>query len=161
GAGDVDGALALYEKAIDADADMLAAYDKAIPLWLQAHRWAEASRYLERATARHPGFAHAWYALGYVYRQGRRWDAAIAASEEAVGLEAGDAPPWFGLAQSYEAAGRAADAVRAYRAYRALEHDPARASFRADARAAIARLLGAPADWRDAVIRLGLDGGDA
>jgi tetratricopeptide (TPR) repeat protein len=159
-AGDIDGALGRYVKAIDADPDMLDAYDKAIPLWLDVKRWDEAAKYLERATSRHPEFAHAWYALGYVYRQTHRWDAAIAAYEESAALQAGDAAPWFGLAASYESAGRAADAVRAYRTYRALERDPARASFRADARAAIARLLGPPADWRDAIVRVALDGSD-
>jgi tetratricopeptide (TPR) repeat protein len=159
-AGDKDGALDRYRKAIDADPDLLAVYDKAIPLWFDSRRWTEAAAYLERATARHPSFAHAWYALGFVYRESRRWDAAIAAYQESVALEAGDAEPWWGLAASYEGAGRAADAVRGYRTYRALEHDAARLRFRAEARAAIARLLGPPTDWRDAVWRLALDGGD-
>jgi tetratricopeptide (TPR) repeat protein len=159
-AGDKDGALARYVKAIDADADMLGAYEKAIPLWLEVKRWDQGERYLERVTARHPDFAAAWYALGYIYRQERRWDAAIAAYQESTALQAGDAAPWFGLAASYEGDGRAADAVRAYRRYRALERDPARAAFRADARTAIAQLLGPPADWRDAAIRLALDGAD-
>jgi tetratricopeptide (TPR) repeat protein len=158
-AGDKDGALDRYVKAIDADPDMLDAYEKAIPLWLEVKRWDEGAKYLERATARHPDFAAAWYALGYVYRQQRRWDAAIAAYQESTALQAGDAAPWFGLAASYEGAGKRADAVRAYRTYRELERDPARASFRADARTAIARLLGPPADWRDAALRLALDGG--
>jgi tetratricopeptide (TPR) repeat protein len=159
-AGDKDGALARYQKAIDDDPDLLAAYDDAIPLWLDGKRWTDATTYLERATARHPDFAHGWYALGFVYRQERRWDSAIAAYEESTGLQPADAAPWYGLAASYDGGGRAADAVRAYRAYRARERDPARAQFRADSRAAIARLLGPPADWRDAVLRLALDGGD-
>ena len=159
-AGDKDGALDRYVKAIDADPDMLDAYEKAIPLWLEVKRWDEGAKYLERATVRHPDFAAAWYALGYVYRQQHRWEAAIAAYQESTALQAGDAAPWFGLAASYEGAGRGADAVRAYRTYRGLERDPARAQFRADARAAIARLLGPPADWRDAALRLALDGAD-
>ncbi len=159
-AGDKDGALARYRQAIDDDADLLAAYDKAIPLWLDGQHWPEAAKYLERATARHPSYAHGWYALGYVYRETRRWAAAISAYQEATALEAGDAAPWWGLAASYEGAGRAADAIAAYRTYRALEHDPARASFRRDGRAAIDRLAGPPSDWRDAVWRIVLDGGD-
>ncbi len=159
-AGDKDGALDRYVKAIDADPDMLEAYTKAIPLWLEVKRWDEGAKYLERATARHPDFAAGWYALGYVYRQQHRWDAAIAAYQESTALQAGDAAPWFGLAASYDGAGRGADAVRAYRRYRGLERDPARAQFRADARAAIGRLLGPPADWRDAALRLVLDGAD-
>jgi tetratricopeptide (TPR) repeat protein len=159
-AGDKDGALDRYRHALDADPDMIAVYDKAIPLWIAGGRWAEAATYLERATLRHPGFAHAWYALGYIYRQERRFEAAIAAYQESTALQAGDSEPWFGLAASYEAAGRGPDAIVAYRTYRRLERDPARASYRRDARAAIDRLLGAPADWSDALWRLVLDGGD-
>jgi len=159
-AGDRDGALERYRKAIDADPDLLAAYDKAIPLWLDGKRWTEAARYLERATVRNPGFAHAWYALGYVYREERRFDAAIGAYQESTALQAGEAAPWFGLAAAYEGARRVPDAVHAYRTYRRLERDPARAAFRRDARAAIARLLGPPADVSDAVLRLVLDGGE-
>ena len=159
-AGDKDGALARFEKAMSDDPDLLAAYDAAIPLWLEGKRWTEAATFLERATARHADYAAGWYALGFVYRQEQRWDRAVAAYEESTGLQPGDAAPWYGLAASYEGAGRAGDAVRAYRAYRVRERDPAKAQFRADARAAIARLLGPPADWRDAVLRLALDGGD-
>ena len=159
-AGDKDGALARYVQAIADDPDLLAAYDDAIPLWLEGKRWTDAAAYLEKATARHPDFAHGWYALGFVYRQQQRWDRAVAAYEESTGLQPSDAAPWYGLAASYDGAGRAADAVRAYRIYRVRERDPAAARFRADARAAIARLLGPPADWRDAVLRLALDGGD-
>jgi tetratricopeptide (TPR) repeat protein len=159
-AGDRDGALARYEKAMDDDPDLLDAYDAAIPLWLDGKRWTEATTYLERATVRHGDYAAGWYALGFVYRQQQRWDRAVAAYEESTGLQPGDAAPWYGLAASYEGAARRGDAVRAYRAYRARERDPARAKFRADARAAISRLLGPPADWRDAVLRLALDGGD-
>jgi tetratricopeptide (TPR) repeat protein len=158
-AGDKEGALDRYRKAMDADPDLVDAYDKAIPLWLDTKRFDEAAKYLERATARHPELGHAWYALGYIYRQGQKWDAAIAAYEESVALQQGDPAPWWGLASSYEAAGRAGDAVRAYRTYRVLERDPAHARFRVDARAAITRLLGAPTDWRDAALRVALDGG--
>jgi protein O-GlcNAc transferase len=159
-ANDKDGALALYRKALDADPDLLAAYDKAIPLWLDGKRWAEATMYLERATSRNPSFAHAWYALGFVYRQERKFPAAIAAYQEATALQAGDAAPWFGLAMSFEGAHQADDAVHAYRVYRTLERDPARLSYRRDARAAITRLLGPPATLTDAAYRLIVDGGD-
>jgi tetratricopeptide (TPR) repeat protein len=160
-AGDRDGALARYRAAISEDPDLLPAYDHAVVLWFETQRWAEAVRYLERATTRHPEWAHGWYSLGFVYRKTGQLEAAIFAYEECAAMRPGDADPWYGLAVARELSGDLTGAMRAWRRYVALEVDPAKAAYRAEARRAIDRLLGPPRDWTDAFVRALVDGGAA
>jgi predicted Zn-dependent protease len=150
-AGDADGALVRYEKALAIDPDRLAVYDRAIPLWVAGEEWADAMTWLEKATLRDPHYAAGWYALGYVYRRTGRIAAAVLAYAEFVALRPDDSAGRFGLAVSHELADDGAAAIRAYRRYLALEQDPARAAYRAEARAAIERLTPAPASWTDAL----------
>lgn len=158
-AGDRDGALARYREAIAEDPDLMAAYDHAVPLWFETQRWAEAARYLERATTRHPEWAYGWYSLGYVYRKTGQLEAAVMAYEECAAMRPTEADPWYGLAVSHELSGDVTNAVRAWRRYLVLERDDAKAAYRAEARRAVDRLLGPPRGWGDAFVRAVVDGG--
>jgi len=160
-AGDRDGALVRYRAALAEDVDLLVVYDHAIPLWFEAGRWVEAARYLERATARHPEWAHGWYALGFIYRKTDRPAAAALAYQEYIALRPGEAEPWYGLAVSHELEGATPRAVWAWRRYLALERRTDLSSFRAEAHHAIERLLGPPRGWREGVRRFLIDGGGA
>jgi tetratricopeptide (TPR) repeat protein len=160
-AGDRDGALGRYRVAIGEDPDLLTIYDHAVPLWIEAQRWDEATRYLERATVRHPDWAHGWYTLGFLYRKTSKPMAAALAYQECAALRPGDASPWYGLAVAHEMLGDGPSAVRAWRRYRKLERDPERASYRAEASRAIDRLLGPPATAAAAARRALVDGGAA
>jgi protein O-GlcNAc transferase len=160
-AGDRDGALARYRVAIGEDPDLLTIYDHAVPLWIDAQRWDEAMRYLERATMRHPDWAHGWYTLGFLYRKTNKLMAAVLAYQECAALRPGDASPWYGLAVAHELLGDGPGAVRAWRRYRALERDPARAAYRGEATRAVDRLLGPPPSVAAAARRALVDGGAA
>jgi protein O-GlcNAc transferase len=160
-AGDRDGALARYRVAIGEDPDLLTIYDHAVPLWIDAQRWDEAMRYLERATMRHPDWAHGWYTLGFLYRKTNKLMAAVLAYQECAALRPGDASPWYGLAVAHELLGDGPSAVRAWRRYRALERDPARAAYRGEATRAVDRLLGPPPSVAAAARRALVDGGAA
>jgi protein O-GlcNAc transferase len=160
-AGDRDGALARYRVAIGEDPDLLTIYDHAVPLWIAAQRWDEAMRYLERATMRHPDWAHGWYTLGFLYRKTNKLMAAVLAYQECAALRPGDASPWYGLAVAHELLGDGPGAVRAWRRYRALERDPARAAYRGEATRAVDRLLGPPPSVAAAARRALVDGGAA
>lgn len=149
-AGDAKAALAEYQKALALDPDRRAVYDKAIPLWIAGEDWPDATTWLEKATLRDPRYAQAWYALAYVYRRTARVAAAVGAYEEYVMLRPDDAAGRLGLAIADEMADDRDGALAAYRRYLRLETDPARATYRAQARAAIERLTPAPATWSDA-----------
>lgn len=146
-AGDADGALAAYEKALARDPDRLAIYDRATPLWIGQKRWTAAMTWLEKATLRVPQYAAGWYALGYVYRRTGRVVAAVLAYEAYAALRPGDAAGRFGLAVARELGDQPDAALRDYRRYLALETDAARSGYRTAARAAIERLTPAPASW--------------
>jgi tetratricopeptide (TPR) repeat protein len=150
-AGDVSGALARYQKALAQDPDRLDVYDKAVPLWIAAEDWTDATTWLEKATLREPRYAAGWYALGYVYRRTGRIAAAVGAYQEYVALRPQDAAGRFGLAVAAEIAGDRAAALASYRRYLAMEHDASRSGYRAEARIAIERLTPAPATWAEAL----------
>jgi tetratricopeptide (TPR) repeat protein len=90
---DVEAALEHFEEAIDQDVDTLEAYEAAIPLWIQTGRLTQMRKRLERVTARHPRFAPAWYALGYVYRQEGRHKVAVMAYRSYASLRPGEPAP--------------------------------------------------------------------
>ncbi|MCB9561711.1 MAG: tetratricopeptide repeat protein [Kofleriaceae bacterium] len=150
-AGDRRGALDAYEDALRRDADRRVVYDRATPLWIAEGAWADGVAWLEKATLRQPRYAAGWYALGYLYRRTGQIAAAVGAYQEFLALRPGDPSGTFGLAIALELADRPTDAARAYRRYLAVERDPARDPYRAQARAAIDRLVPAPANWRDAL----------
>lgn len=150
-AGDADGALAKYEKALTRDPDRLAIYDRATPLWIGAERWSVAIAWLEKATLREPDYAAGWYALGYLYRRTGRVAAAVLAYEEYAALRPNDAAGRFGLAVAREVADQPEAALADYRRYLAIELDASRATYRAQARAAIERLSPAAASWQAAL----------
>jgi tetratricopeptide (TPR) repeat protein len=158
-AGDHAAALAKYEAALDTDPESPDGYDRAAPLWLEAGALDTAIRYLERAAARHPEWPTVWYSLAYVYRRQHRSAAALGAYAEYVRLRPSDPAPYYGIAVLQEEAGAAAAAVAAYRRYRALEADPTRAEFRAQAARAIERLAPRQPRWQEHAIRLLADGG--
>ncbi len=153
-AGDPRGALTLYVKALTRDPDRLEAYDRATPLWIAAQAWDDARAWLEKATLRQPRYAAGWYALGYVYRRTGRHAAAVGAYQEYTVLRPGDAAGRFGLAVALELADQRDAAARAYRRYLASERDPARAAYRAQARAALDRLVVVPTTWRGALLAI-------
>ena len=144
--GDEAGALRPYEKALGRDPTEGglrpgARVDR-------GERWTAAIAWLEKATLREPRYAAGWYALGYVYRRTGRVAAAVLAYEAYVALRPGDAAGRFGLAVARELDDQLDAAVADYRRYLASEADPARSSYRAQARTAIDRLTPAPASWR-------------
>jgi tetratricopeptide (TPR) repeat protein len=139
-AGELDAAVALYQRALAADADYLPAYEAAAPLWFSRGEHERAARELERATLRHPRFAFGWYALAYAYRRLDRPALAITAYESFLALRPRDAAGHYGLAVASLQAGRAETARRAFERYLELETDPARASFVARARRELAAL---------------------
>lgn len=159
--GDHPGALAKYEAALEADPDAANPYERAMPLWLEADAIDSAAHYLERGARRHPEWPSLWYSLGYVYRRLHQTDNALEAYAQYVLLRPGDPAPYFGIAVLQDEAGATDAAVAAYRRYRALEHDPARADFRKQALRAIGRLAPWQPRWEDYTVRLLVDGGDA
>ena len=151
-AGDDDGALRAYEKALARDPDRLAIYDRATPLWIGHERWTAATAWLEKATLREPRYAAGWYALGYVYRRTGRVAAAVLAYEAYLALRPGDAAGRFGLPVARELDDQPEAALADSRRYLAIETDPARDGYRAQARAAIERLTPEPASWDAALV---------
>jgi cytochrome c-type biogenesis protein CcmH/NrfG len=140
-------ALALLEQSIAADADYLPAHDAAIPLWIGAGQIARMVVHLERATARHPGYAAGWYALGFAYRQQGRDAIAVLAYQSYLALRPGDAAAWFGYAMALDAVGRPEPARAALSRYLDLERDPANAAFVIEARRRLERVDRRAARW--------------
>lgn len=128
-ASDATVALARFEEAIDEDVDALAAYEAAIPLWIEAGQLTRMRDRLERVTSRHPRFAAAWYALGYVYRQEGRAKVAVLAYRTYVSLRPSNPAVYFGLGMAYQASGELDHAERSFLRYVRMETDPARAEF--------------------------------
>jgi tetratricopeptide (TPR) repeat protein len=159
--GERGAALAKYEAALDADPDTVAAYDRAMPIWLEVESIETAARYLERGAVRHPEWPQLWYSLAYIYRRQHKVEDALAAYGEYILLRPTDPAPYYGLAVLHEEAGAPASAVTAYRRYRVLEHDPTRADFRRQALRSIERLAPLAPRWQDYAIRLVADGGGA
>jgi len=159
--GDRVGALAKYEAALEADPDATAPYERAMPLWLETDAIDTAQHYLERGATRHPEWPSLWYSLAYIYRRQHRTDTALEAYAQYVLLRPSDPAPYFGIAVLQDEAGATDAAVSAYRRYRALEGDPTRADFRAQALRAIDRLAPRPTTWPGNALRLLVDGGNA
>jgi tetratricopeptide (TPR) repeat protein len=138
--GKADGALELYERAMEADPDYLLAYEAAAPLWLSLGRDDVVISRFERVTLRHPDYPFGWYTLAYAYRRAGRLEHAVMAYETCIDLLPDEAEPHFGLAMAHKKAGRPAAALAAFERYIELENRPARAAYVNQARAEIEAL---------------------
>lgn len=76
----------------------------------------------ERAAKLHPRFPDTHYERGLTLEAAGRTEQAVAAFEATLELERNHLPSWFRLARLYRALGRDADAVRAEKIHRTLNH---------------------------------------
>jgi len=84
--------------------------------------WADAEVYYRQAIAASPTLAGAWNNLGVVLMQQQNYLEATNAFRRAADLLPGDPTPYENLGLTYQRAGYAADALRAYEL--SLERDP-------------------------------------
>lgn len=139
-AGDLEGAIDAWQRAIEASPGTASAYEALGKLQLEAGRAPEAVRTFERMVEALPEHPRARTHLGFALRKaGRHREAAEAyrAQTEAT-PEAPD--PWFGLGESFRQLGDKSGALRAYRRYVKLESRPSEAEWVARANEEIAKL---------------------
>lgn len=100
-----EAAIEAYRAAFAADPAMVKAARSLGFLLAGRRRFAEAERYLERATALAPEEAYTWFNLGFVRdAEGHRVEA-VAAFKEAVRLRPTLDQAWYGLGQAQAALG--------------------------------------------------------
>lgn len=121
-------ALSLYERAVEAAPERVAARDALGSVLLAVGRVQEALEQYEWVAQHAPESASSWYGLGVAYERAGRTEDAIAALEHAVQLAEDSAQSQFKLGSLLAGAGRESDALAAYA--RAIELEPWRAHFR-------------------------------
>lgn len=96
--GDVEGALATFEKALEIDADFEPALSKKANVLVRLRRLGESPAAFKRLLDAHPTSAVAWVNYGYVLKTLGRFGEAVAAYRTAAALEPSNGSTWWNLA---------------------------------------------------------------
>jgi tetratricopeptide (TPR) repeat protein len=134
-AGDLDGAIAAHEAALERDPSLIQAHANLISLHGRAGNWSKAEQHY-RAVVRSGGAgAEPYYDYGVLLGLQQKWDLAIDAYRQALALNPMHANAQNNLGQALEQQRKLADAAAVYR--QAVQHHP---GFRL-ARFNLARML--------------------
>jgi tetratricopeptide (TPR) repeat protein len=125
-AGDLDAAVAAYERALADSPDFALARNELGTALFRLGRLDEAITEFEHAVRLDADYATAWFNLAFASRRAERWETAIDAYRRHTELRADEPDAYHGLAESLAAAGRKAEAADAYEAYAQRENRPAR-----------------------------------
>ncbi|MGD1996307.1 MAG: tetratricopeptide repeat protein [Anaerolineae bacterium] len=120
--GDLEGAIAAYERAVELDPEDVSLYVPLVRLLTLEGRNAEAIEWGQEAVDLAPEYAPGWAVLGMAYDWDRRVSEAIDASLRAVELDPTYAEGYAYLAEAYADAGSWDEAMEAVQT--ALELDP-------------------------------------
>ena len=123
-AGDLAGAHASFEHAIDQAGHTMSAYLGLGSIYERRHKWEEAQKVYEQAVAADESSAAAQFALGRLLMEDKEFQAAFTHIRQATELDPGHAEAWFLLGQLYEMAKERRKAIRAYEhASASSQHD--------------------------------------
>ncbi len=120
-AGDADGAVKLYEQAIELDPEFVACYINIGTVRFHARRFDEAEKMYRAALKIDGEYALAHFDLGNTLDEVGRLVEAAAAYEAALRAAPGYADAYFNLALVYDRQRRCRDAIRCFKAYLRLD----------------------------------------
>lgn len=147
-AGDLDGAIAAHEAALERDPALVQAHANLISLYGRAGNWSKAEDHYRAVVRSGGGGAEPHYDYGVLLGLQQKWDLAVGAYRQALALNPAHAHAQNNLGQALEQQRKFADAADVYR--QAVETQP---GFRL-ARFNLARMLIALARPDDAVSEL-------
>jgi Flp pilus assembly protein TadD len=113
-----------FKQAIAADPRHSAARTALGELLLKIRRDEEAVTVLRATVDKNPGYALAWYDLGFALRVRGQHAAAVDAYEHYIKLKPADPDPYYGLGRSLQHLGRLVEARQAFETYLSLEKRP-------------------------------------
>jgi tetratricopeptide (TPR) repeat protein/CHAT domain-containing protein len=120
--GDLEGAIAAYEKALEIDPKYYDAWNNLGNALKDLGRYSEAKAAFEKALEINPKFDYAWNGLGNALNNLNRYSEAKAAFEKALEIDPKFDYAWNGLGNTLKGLGRYNEAIAAYE--KALEIDP-------------------------------------
>ncbi|HUB67446.1 MAG TPA: tetratricopeptide repeat protein [Candidatus Methylacidiphilales bacterium] len=125
--GDMAGAAALFQKALDLNPNYAEAHNNVGVILAQKGQMAEAMAHFQKALELNPNSADAHYDLGKAFMQQGQLDRAITECEKAVEINPYYAEAYTNLGNAFLRKGKTGDAMTQYR--KALEINPNRAEF--------------------------------
>jgi Flp pilus assembly protein TadD len=114
-AGDLDGALAVLQRAVAATPTSALAHSKLGIVYVHKRQWDTASSEFAKAIQLDPAYAPAYSNLGNVYRERGQLDQAIAQYQKAVSIDPDYWVAHQNLGIVYKQQGRIAEAVREFK----------------------------------------------
>jgi len=114
-AGDLDGALALLQRAVAAAPTSALAHSKLGIIYVHKRQWDAASSEFSKAIQLDPTYAPAYSNLGNVYRERGQLDQAIAQYQKAASMDPDYWVAHQNLGIVYKQQGRVAEAVREFK----------------------------------------------
>ncbi len=120
--GDLEGAIASWEKALDLDPDLIQAWHNHGSALGNLGRLEEAIASFDHALALNAGDAQAWNSKGNALYNLQQWENAIACWDKALALEPSYYQAWYNRGNALENIGRTSEARQSYS--KALEIEP-------------------------------------
>jgi tetratricopeptide (TPR) repeat protein len=125
--GDMEGALANFERAITADPDDSAALNNFAQVLVRTGRARDALPYFDRAIALEPGIWAYHFNRARAFAELRQWSRAALGYQDALNLFPDDYATQFNLAKAQQKGGRVTEAISSFE--RAIELAPGQADF--------------------------------
>ncbi len=130
--GDLEGAIASWDKALDLNPTMTQAWHNRGSALGQLGRLEEALTSFDHALELDPDDFQTWNAKGNVYYNLQQWQAALACWDKTIALQPNYYQAWYNRGSTLESLGKPEDAIASYRQALAIQPDfePAQSRMR-------------------------------